>query len=204
MGLAQKDVKNYWIDRARNHGDATVEFINSPKHAEIFDEKTEFIFKDKKLLHDFKTRKVLDYGCGVGRFAQFSDETSYIGVDVTASLLDIARMKNPEHTFTLLKEPKLSDNLVDGYFPQIFFTSTVLQHNNDDGVRKILASLAAITPNCDFILYENTHAAPDSAHMRFRSPDEYVILISEFFPVNDMKSRDHVVHSERHALIQIV
>jgi len=203
MGLKQSDVKNYWINRARQHGEATVEFSNSPEHAKIFNEKVNFIFEENNVARDFQDRRILDYGCGVGRFAQYSRAGSYLGVDITASLLDIGRIKNPNHNFHLLKDPKLPEKLLDGYFPQVFFTSTVLQHNDDDGVRYILGSLSDIVSNCDFILYENVHKAPDSGHMRFRSAQDYKLLIGEFFPVNHVTVRDHIVHGEKHALIII-
>jgi ubiquinone/menaquinone biosynthesis C-methylase UbiE len=53
-----------------------------------------FLFKDIKL-----SEKVLDLGCGNGRYYQLLKNTQYIGVDNSEKLIKIANQKYPEANF---------------------------------------------------------------------------------------------------------
>lgn len=47
---------------------------------------------------------VLDFGCGVGRLAKVFEPDRYLGVDICADAVDIARQMLPWHRFKVLAE----------------------------------------------------------------------------------------------------
>lgn len=82
---------------------------------------------------DFSPRRVLDFGCGVGRvaipFAELTSVTEVVGVDIAPAMLEEARRNCPaalEHKLTLARsDDRLSE--VDGRF-DLVHSSIVLQH----------------------------------------------------------------------------
>lgn len=46
-----------------------------------------------------KSDKVLDAGCGYGRWASFFSPEQYVGVDFSPDFIALARQKNPDHVF---------------------------------------------------------------------------------------------------------
>lgn len=137
----------------------------------------------------------LDYGCGVGRYAPIFDPEKYLGVDITSSLLQHARKTHPDYRFVLLEDPWLPHNEFE---PELVFTATVLQHNDDAGVRRIIDSWPATKI---VALYENTSNFPSRGHMAFRTPEDYQSLIKERYTVHDTLLASHVVHNEEHTLM---
>ncbi len=45
--------------------------------------------------------KVLDFGCGNGRFSKFFNKNNYIGIDISKNLIQIAKEKFPDKKFYL-------------------------------------------------------------------------------------------------------
>ena len=75
----------------------------------------------------FDGKRVLDYGCGAGRFVKmFRKASYYIGVDIVESNIEYCKKKYPNEYFYLINraQPILPD--VD-----VIFTSTVIQHIRD-------------------------------------------------------------------------
>jgi SAM-dependent methyltransferase len=109
-------------------------------------------------LHYKETDIILDFGCGIGRYAQFFNKKQYIGYDPVEKAIEIAKERNPEHHFTT----KIPDNANIG----LFFT--VLQHIP---VKKWdflgLQSLKTI------FLFENTSENQDKNYIFFRSEGWY-------------------------------
>ncbi len=73
--------------------------------AEDFSTTRERLWEDLKFLFDYlnKGSKVLDLGCGNGRFYHWFQEkgVDYVGVDFSSSLIEIAKKKFPEGKFYL-------------------------------------------------------------------------------------------------------
>lgn len=198
-GIPLAKVKEYWDRRWARQGARTVGPNNWPleKQSKTHAERNKFIMG--KVPRD---KHVLDYGCGIGRFSRLFHPSKYLGVDVCESLLSIARRENPGHTFELLPAPIPRST----QFPfEVFFTATVLQHNDDDAVRGILRSLRAASGERRLVLclYENTCDLPGKPHICFRSVERYLELVSGHFYIAKHDSMSHVIHSEKHSLIVI-
>jgi len=112
----------YWTNRARKEGKKYVAYKNSKgafqKQLDVFQMAMEGALPEKG--------RILDFGCGVGRFAPFISPRveSYEGVDLVEEALGYAP-DLPNATFTHLPEDKLP--FPDGHFDGIM-AITVLQH----------------------------------------------------------------------------
>lgn len=148
----------YWNRRAKEQGHKAVGYFgltdseNDKQYQERFDLITPHLPTEKT---------VLDYGCGVGMYAQFFHPDRYIGVDISEEMVKMARERNPLHTFLVLPDELPETDVV--------FTATVLQHNDDEAVKKIVAKFKAPT----LIIYENTANYPDKDYMHFRTVEDY-------------------------------
>jgi len=73
-----------------------------------------------------KEINILDYGCGIGRSAQFIKKyfpkSSFFGVDVSQKSIDIAQKRYPKYTFSYLnKKSNLGKNKFDVIFASVVF-----------------------------------------------------------------------------------
>lgn len=55
--------------------------------------------RHKGIILEHVTGPVLDIACGYGRFAKYFDTSSYIGVDLSKSFIEIAEENNPGYKF---------------------------------------------------------------------------------------------------------
>jgi SAM-dependent methyltransferase len=200
MGIWINKVKEYWEARAKEQGELTVGFSNSPEEIqnENYQVRQDFLsqFIDKDLV-------VLDFGCGIGRHCNLFSTNRYLGVDVTEDLIKFAKQRQPNYTFLKLEDPHLDFDFSYNY--DAIFTATVLQHNSDEGVRRILESFRNVKASgFTLYLYENTSDNSDASHIKFRRPDEYLELVEEVFgKCIDHEVLKHTVHNEEHSLIII-
>ena len=174
--LTKSKVKKYWRDRVDEHGGRAVGFDNLPMGVLEAEDRVrkEFIFTRCP-----KNLKTLDYGCGIGKYAE--DFESYSGVDITWKLIEIARQEHLGKMFFVLDDIKLSETSMTF---ELFFTATVLQHNPDDVVLDIIESVKNARPsNLMFSLYEI--ADVQAPHVRGRDAEAYVEMVSKFFDIED-------------------
>lgn len=194
MKLTEEGVRTYWEKRAASdgvratgHGSYTLDGQN-----ERYKMQKKFVFA-----HCPRHLRTLDYGCGIGRFAE--DFEHYLGVDFTESLLVIARERCPKAKFLKLNSSFLDCEL--DFDPELIFTSCVLQHNPDDVVLKIFESFVPIVKgDIMFGLYENTEI--QSGHMRGRKAEDYVGMVSAYFKIYEWETHSHRM-SEEHAFTSI-
>lgn len=187
--LKYNKVQEYWNQRSAKQGKATVGFVSNTlqQQEEEYKVKKEFV-SNYLLPFDGIT---LDYGCGVGRFADTFD--NYIGAELTQDLYSIALKEHPDKAFIKLNYPfeipKIS-------FDQLF-TSTVLQHNHDDSIDQFFKSLST-TSVSRIVLYENDQVK--APHCVGRTTEEYKLLLAKHFKVKTLKFISHRVHGEKHTL----
>lgn len=191
--LKEDQVHDYWERRAAAHGARTVGFVNKPLdfQAKMCEQRVKLIFP-----HCPQSLRTLDFGCGTGNFTGHFG--SYLGVDISESLLSFAKEAYPGKNFILLEQPIPSDEAIRLFRPELFFSVTVLQHNSDDLVRKIFKSMAQIGQDMIFSIYENCQAM--ASHIKGREPEEYLAFLGESFEVLTSQSFSQRTHGERHAL----
>lgn len=195
-------VRAYWKERyEKQHGTATG-FAGLPaeKQEVIACNKIAFILP--WVNQDAFT---VDYGCGTGTMSEMFHPMNYIGMDITAEFLALARERHPDFTFHQLRSAgakDLGDQLPENFTQ--FMTCNVLQHNEDATVLSIFKSISKKrSEGFTFLLYENSHPARSTGHMRFRQPDDYICMVGRFFTVKMSEHQSHVVHGERHSIIRI-
>lgn len=199
-GLPRERVPEYWSRRYQKQNTNAVGFAGrpEPEQRRILSEKQEFI--RPHLVSDAMT---IDYGCGIGAMAPMFEPGRYAGYDITPEFLTVARKNNSAHAFFQLHDPAGGTEFEFKPFGQ-FFTSNVLQHNEDSTVADLFAAVSRRQADgFFFVLYENTHPARDSGHMRFRRPQEYLALVGDSFKVKTFEFVSHRVHGEEHSLIKI-
>ena len=197
-GIKEEDVKKYWDVRSSRQGKATVGFGGNSlsKQDGEYDEKINFVKTNIN-----PNLKTLDYGCGVGRWSEsFKD---YLGVDITNNLLTIAIDENKDKNFILLDKPYITNySEINNFNFEQFFTSTVLQHCDDDLVNKLFQNLSKIKKyNFEIFLYENS--AVKAPHVNGREPKLYGEIISKYFNVKSLEQFSHIVHGEEHSITKI-
>ncbi len=96
--------------------------------ATSFDGKRNYIPLDFKYLKQYikENEKILDLGCGNGRFSELVSDSSYIGADISKGELKIAKDRYPYKSFILI-ENQLSFPFLDDSFDKVFCLS-VLHH----------------------------------------------------------------------------
>lgn len=183
--MALSNPLEYWNDRYSKQGALTV---GTSSTIELQDNeykiKEDFIFS-----HCPTNLKVLDYGCGIGRYAhKFKD---YVGVDISSEAIKIAKKLNPNKKFY--------NGIKKRYGINMFFTATVLQHCNDKIVNDIFYSLSLYKKDITIVLYENDTDG-ESYHVKGRTPNDYKNIIEKFFKVKKFEYFSHIVHNEKHSL----
>lgn len=194
--LNEKNIINYWKERTEKQKELTVGFSQHSKVEQdiLYKEKNNFIFSKID-----SNKRTIDYGCGIGRCSMYFNNKRYLGVDITEKLLDIAIKNNPNYNYKLLLNPFLTNLNFDF---ELFFTSTVLQHNDDNLVMKIFESLRDIKKNgFEIVLYENTNDSVNSNHMCFRKKDDYKNIVKLYFNINEYFYYDRIDHLEQHSLM---
>jgi len=191
--LKEDQVHKYWEQRAAKQGMRTVGFGGRSLdfQSRLHKQRMKFIFPRCS-----QSLRTLDFGCGTGNFANCFE--SYLGVDISETLLTFAKTAYPEKDFVLLEKPVPSEEAILLFRPELFFSTTVLQHNSDDLVRKIFKSIAKIRQDMIFSIYENCQVI--AKHVKGRESEEYLALLSESFKVLSSCSFSHYVHGEKHAL----
>ena len=198
-GLKPDNVQRYWRNRFLKQRDIAVGWAGKPKTVQEQIIKTKQDFIDK---HIDREKLTLDYGCGVGLFSHLFDPRLYVGVDITADFIKMAKQHNPVYEYRLLNSYCLKGMNFNNV--EQFMTINVLQHNCDYIVSEIFSSLRdSRKKGMTILLYENTCKKNSTEHMCFRSEKDYVKIISQYFNIKSSHYRSHVVHDEEHTLIQV-
>ena len=132
-------------------------------------------FDEVRTLGAGRDLAILEIGAGVGRWATAfrPDGDRYTGVDISASMVEIARLNFPEHEFHVVDE--------DGRLPHeantfdLVMSVTVLHHNPLDVRRALIREMWRVTkPAGHILLLEQVVAAaprPDSTVYRMSVSD---------------------------------
>lgn len=193
-----------WDARARQSGPRAVAHI-AWNDAQFEQATREWWQKFRRQLGRYlksRHQRILDYGCGVGRFTQriVADlGREAVGVDISPTMVDMARGRCPGVDFRVVN-PGAGLPFADETF-DVIFACTVLQHIPDDELPAVVAELNRVRKRDSVVfLFENTHPAKRrksySGHVVFRGEVEYRRL----FPgVGEVES--WYVEGEKHAIL---
>lgn len=170
------DPRIYWKERAKREGQAYVAYKN---RKQAFSQQLDVFSAE---MEHFLPRggKVLDFGCGVGRFAPFVSKHAdwYEGVDITKEALNYAPpLKNGN--FTYLNQDKLP-------FPAEHFDGvlaiTVLQHIVDTEAFALWTSeLNRVVKEGGYFFIIDTPEPPKKVkrgfHMMWRTPEDIAFFL---------------------------
>jgi len=189
MAISKDKIKEYWNERVSRQKELTVGHSDDRIIHEM-EYVDRMIFMETENIFDTPLR-VLDYGCGIGWYAiKFKN---YIGVDITPELLAMAKKRYPKKQFALIESGDISKLNFD-----IFFSATVLQHNEDDTVIEIFRNIPDSVSM--LYLYENSTEG-ESGHVKGRTDLDYLHLLYKAGKKHEWtKAISHVLHGEKHTL----
>lgn len=153
--------KEHWNNRCKKYGYDAVGVIGTKGGVQEEQYRKTIDFLMGKIPTD---KKVLDYGCGVGKLSHLFKAALYIGVDISEEMLSIAKQKNPEYTYRLNTRLPKTD---------ITFIANVLQHNPDDVVKKIRFK------SPEMYIYELKEGGKDKEFLYHRSIKDYEKLLGK-------------------------
>lgn len=134
-----------------------------------------------------RTERVLDFGCGVGRWIPHLDANfdAYHGVDISSEMLNISRMKFPRNEFSRLKNFKIDAE--DDSFCLVFCIA-VLHHNsyvNQDALIRELSRV--VRPGGQLLLLESSGAKVSGSGHTF-----YPRLEPDWIEMIEQKGFQHI------------
>ena len=165
--------RSYWSARLRRQGKNYVAYKNQ---ASAFDKQSS-VFWEAVSGYFPKGGRVLDFGCGVGRFAPVVANVvdQYDGVDLTEEALKYApEIENAQFTFLSEDLLPFADNMFNGAF-----ALTVLQHIvADEDFSLWTSELARVIKPGGFFIGVETPELPKrrapkgpAAHMKWRTAE---------------------------------
>ena len=141
-------IKKFFNNRAKKDEEALLvktEFSDKENVEKRQKEESELLLN--KI--DFENKKILEIGCGIGRWAEvFHDKCdSYLGIDYSEDLIEIAKENyNYDNChFQVLSASQLdtADLLVNAPFDIVIITG-VLIYFNDDTIKKMIKDLNSL------------------------------------------------------------
>lgn len=160
--IDNSSVNDFFKDRASKYNQ------NNPLKAVLYQDNNPQIaidrdLKEKKkllpLLNLIKSTKVLDIGCGIGRWAKTMAPlvNKYHGTDLMPQFIDIAKEECKEFsnvTFQFISAQEITDTSIDGKF-NLIFISGLLMYLNDNEIRNLFNVLNSYMENyCQILIRE--------------------------------------------------
>jgi len=196
------NLRKFWDIRSKKSGIYAVGHANwSPQQ---FNQQTEIWWKKFQVylsnLDSLFIKKVLDFGCGTGRFSvrlrQMFD--AVVGLDLSSEMIKKTKT-NQGVDFIHIKDLNaltLKTNTFD-----LLFICTVLQHVPDKLIQSVQKELnRVLKPNSAIFLFENVHHSPQrttpSGHVIFRKCQEYQDMFPGIQVVDFL-----TVEGQQHALL---
>ncbi|ALL01991.1 Methyltransferase domain protein [Pyrodictium delaneyi] len=150
--------KKYWEERAKlavkDIYQAVCAYGRSHIENKAMDIIQKKVFASMLKGVDLRGKKVLELGCGVGRWVPFitSYGAKYVGVDISENMIEVARKRFPNASFYKIDSTDLP--FPDNSF-YLSFSITVIHHNNYDAQSKLIDELVRVTqPNGYIFLLE--------------------------------------------------
>jgi len=190
----EEEHQRYWDERYKKQGCNTVLHVNSTK-SDKAKRKVELEWALAVqpnvegamgiwLSANKRSARLLDFGCGVGRWfpvfwglSQRYTGLQYLGVDCTPEAIRLARQQHPTGRFVVLDD---LNTFNEGPF-DIVFCCTVLQHIVVPSMLKRTVAFLnrMLAPGGLLVLVENTEKIASLPYLTFRSQTEYRNMFPE-------------------------
>lgn len=131
-----------------------------------------------EVLPELAGDKVLDFGCGIGRWTpmlmMYFD--NYIGMDICPAAIEQATQANVGATYYLADGDPFEAESFDAVW-----TCVCLQHIVDPAALAAAARqiVSVLKPGGHLIITENTSQHSSNHYLAFRSPEDYAFLFSD-------------------------
>lgn len=160
----------YWINRL--HSGINYDTMVGWSQETIDDETSKIFEHFKKSFPELKYDKVLDYGCGLGRFAKHFD-CDYVGTDILSEVIENNRIVMPEKKFERIYE--YTKDQASG----LVFLCTVFQYFDDEEAK--LALKSEFDDAKDIVIIESLKGENDiiRSHEHNRKPEILSALVEE-------------------------
>lgn len=146
IDINQDYAKDFWNNQGKKNIDLKSVLLGYDKPSQAHIERN---LKEKEILlsliENKKDLKILDIGCGIGRWAEnlIDNIDSYIGIDYSKGFIEYTKEKyknNPKIKFYEMSLLDMSDELLSQKFDLIICTG-VLMYVNDAELLNILANI---------------------------------------------------------------
>ena len=171
---------DYWNNRYKEMKGINVVGRFDWSESEYKSEKDKWASLVGPFIEEIEPKKVLDFGCGIGRWVQFFEKygiKDYFGCDIVEKSIDLIKTNFPDiKNISLINETNkipFSPNKFD-----LIWTCTVLQHIIDDNLLNFYIEqfYKRLKKDGHVLCVENITNAPNSDYITFRSFDEYKSL----------------------------
>ena len=181
--LQKYDPKDYWNSKARAFkGDVSRAACTTSPILNVCIERTqrraiEACFRDLNQGDDHPKGRVLDFGCGSGRWVEslsgFGEE--YVGVDISDEMVEICRSRYPGKRFETMDQ--MSIPCPSDYF-DVAFSIAVIHHNSLEDQESLILELSRVLkPGGMLFLFESVGL--EAINREFPRPvDQWIEVVS--------------------------
>ena len=161
--------REYWPERLQKQGQC---YVAPGNNEEMFVQQADKFWSYLQPKLSEHSGEILDFGCGVGRFAERITTLGYdyVGADITQDALSFApQLERTRYVYLSEDYLPFEDNAFDAVL-----LITVLQHVVDDSDYKLWSKeLARVlrSGGVFFIIDDNNRADKMAAHMCIRTPE---------------------------------
>jgi len=177
--------EKYWSERARKSQGDVLQAVCIDKVPEV-ENRSAGLMQIKLMKHALKyanapkNARILEYGCGAGRWYNFFHDQGYewFGVDISSEMLSLASKKCEKNKLDKTDGTNIPHE--DSSF-DIIYSVTVLHHNSYESQDKIIAEmLRVLKPGGSLILYEDLDIGAQSFNMFPRSVEGWVATAEKY------------------------
>ena len=121
--------------------------------ASSFASSRDRMWPEFKFLFDYtkKNEKVLDLGCGNGRFSQYLEDAEYVGADFSEKMIQEAKKRFSEKQFVVADATKLP--FEDNYFDKVYSIAMIHQiPSHEYRLKALLEIKRVLNPNGSIFL----------------------------------------------------
>lgn len=187
-------VKNFFDNRAKKDVENLMTITSFQENDYLEKrQKEEIDLISKKI--DLNGKKILEIGCGLGRWADFFHDkcSEYVGIDYSENLIEIAKkhFNFPNCYFEILSATELDeDNLpIKGPYDIIFITG-VIMYLNDDDIDIMIEKINKLTHENSIIYIRESTSVLDTR-----------LTLKDFYS-KELKSEYNVIYRTKKELLE--